>query len=179
MSEEQWVAFLRAINVAGRRITNEALCRAVAEIGCEDPRAHQASGNVVLRDGRERRELLRALEEGLADRLGYPVPVFLRRGDEVRAIAAAEPFTSEQLAASPGKRQVILLTSELPDDTLDELDELVPDDEVVVADGSVLHWLPPGGVSDSALPMRRLDELVGGTTVRTHGSIQRLVARFL
>lgn len=177
--DELWVAFLRAINVGGRRITNDALCDAVATCGCEAVGAHQASGNVVLRDGRRREDLVEALEHGLAGELGYPVPVFLRRADEVRSIVEAQPFTPAQLETSAGKRQVMFLREAVPADALPDLHELVPDDEVVVPVGTELHWLPRAGISDSSLPIRTLEDLVGATTLRTHGAVQRLAARFL
>lgn len=179
MTDRHWVAFLRAINVAGRRITNDALCAAVAACGCDDVRAYQASGNVVLRDPRPRDELAAALAEGLAEQLTYPVPVFLRAADEVRAVAAAEPFTDQQLAASAGRRQVFFVTNPLGDADHDELEALVPDDEHVVPIGAELHWLPRAGVSDSTLDVRRLEALVGGATLRTHAAVQRLAAKFL
>lgn len=53
-----------------------------------------------------------------------------------------------------------------------------PDDRLVQAERE-LHWLPAGGLSDSAMDLRRLDALTGGTTTRTHGTIERLSARFL
>ena len=176
---ELWVAFLRAINVSGRRVTNDALCDAVAACGCEAVGAYLASGNVILRDGRARKDLLAALEQGLASELGYPVPVFLRRADEVRAVVETEPFTAAELDASAGKRQVLFLREPVPADDLPDLQEMVPDDEVVVPIGTELHWLPRAGMSDSSLPMRALEELVGANTMRTHGAIQRLAARFL
>lgn len=175
--ERHWVAFLRAINVGGRRLTNDALRDAVAACGCEDVQAHQSTGNLVVRDARPDEELTGALEQGLARQLGYEVPVFLRRPDAVRAIAKAAPFTAAQLAASAGKRQVIFLRAPLPLAAGVELQELVPEDEVVVPVGAELHWLPRAGVSDSSLAIRRVEALVGPTTIRTHAAVQRLVGR--
>lgn len=179
MADEQWFVFLRGMNLGNRRLTNDELVAAVAACGCESPRAYQASGNVVVRDGRDHDALADALANGLEVELGYPVPVFLRSAPQLRALAESEPFSEEELAASSGKRQVVLLHEPVPDEALDDLTALVPDDERVVPDGTELHWLPAAGLSDSQMDLRRLDELTGGTTIRTHGTIQRLAAKFL
>lgn len=92
MSERTWVGFLRGMNLGGRRLTNDELVDAVRSCGCDDVEAYQASGNVVFGDGRPPDELTAALTGGLADALGYEVPVFLRDAHEVRAIAELAPF---------------------------------------------------------------------------------------
>lgn len=177
MLERSWVGFLRGMNLGGRRLTNDELVGAVGRCGCSDVEAYQASGNVVFNDGRPADELTAALEGGLAETLGYPVPVFLRDAAEVRAIAATTAFTERQLAASASKPQVILLRE--PAQGLDEVLALVPDGDVLVPAGRELHWLPARGVGASSFDFRRLDQLTGGTTVRTLGTVERLAARYL
>jgi uncharacterized protein (DUF1697 family) len=119
------------------------------------------------------------LETALERELGYPVPIFLRSGDEVLDLAESEPFTQAKLAAGQGKRQVILLRATPPPTAIDEIMALVPDGDLVVPAGRNLHWLPAAGLSDSDMDLRRLDRITGGTTIRTHGTLQRLSARFL
>lgn len=179
MPERTWVGFLRGMNLGGRRLTNDELVDAVRSCGCDDVEAYQASGNVVFGDGRPPDELAAALTDGLADALGYEVPVFLRDADEVRAIAALAPFTPAQLAASHSKPQVVLLQSEPSAPVLAEVEELVPAGDVLVAAGRELHWLPASGVGDSTLDFRQLDRLTGGTTVRTLGTVQRIAKKYL
>ena len=179
MAEQRWVAFLRGMNLGGRRLTNDELAAAVATCGCEDVQTYQASGNLVLRDPRRRDELTQALDDGLERELGYPMSTFLRSAAEVLAVAASSPFSDAELDASRGKRQVVFLHAPVPDDAVEALHALVPAGDRLAVDGSELHWLPAAGLSDSAMDLRRLDELTGGTTVRTHGTIQRLAAKFL
>jgi uncharacterized protein (DUF1697 family) len=179
MADSTWVAFLRGMNLGRRRLTNDELVEAFGRCGSDGAEAYQASGNVVFQDGRDRDELVPALEGGLRQELGYPVPVFLRRGDEVRAIAAVEPFTEGETASSRGKPQVIFLTGELSRDALDEIAGMVPPGDRVVISGTELHWLPAAGLSTTHMDLRRLDDITGGTTIRTHATIRRLSARFL
>lgn len=179
MVERQWVAFLRGMNLGARRLTNDELVAAMASCGCDDVEAYQASGNVVFNDERDADRLADALEDGLEAELGYPVPVFLRDADDVRALAASAPFTDDQLSASDGKRQVVFLHDEPSTDVLREVAALVPDGDVLVPAGRELHWLPAAGLSDTAMDLRRLDQLVGGTTIRTHGTVEHIARKFL
>lgn len=179
MPRHSWVGFLRGMNLGGRRLTNDELVEAVRSCGCADVEAYQASGNVVLDDERSADELAAALTGGLAEALGYPVPVFLRSAEEVREIAAATPFTEPQLAESTSKPQVILLHAPLSAQVLDEVMALRPDGDVLVSAGHELHWLPATGVGDSTFDFRVLDRLTGGTTVRTLGTVQRIAKKYL
>lgn len=174
-----WVAFLRGMNLGRRRLTNEELVEAFRRCGCAGPEAYQASGNVVFGDERAGDDLAGALAEGLEGELGYPVPVFLRPADRVRALAAAEPFSGDELASSRGKPQVIFLAGIPGAEAMEAILGLVPPGDRLLPAGVELHWLPSAGLSTSSLDLRRLDALTGGTTIRTHATVRRLSARFL
>jgi hypothetical protein len=40
-----------------------------------------------------------------------------------------------------------------------------------------LYWLPDGGLSESELDLKALAAIIGPTTIRTKGTIDRIVAR--
>ncbi len=107
---ERYVAFLRGMNLGGRRIKNDELRREFEVLGFADVACFRASGNVIFgaEEGDEV-ELTSRIEAGLEESLGYEVPVFLRSADELRAIAASEPFEASLVAASKGKLQVAFL----------------------------------------------------------------------
>ncbi|HEY8502250.1 MAG TPA: DUF1697 domain-containing protein, partial [Solirubrobacterales bacterium] len=107
----RYVAFLRGMNLGGRRIKNEELRRHFEEIGFEEVATFRASGNVIFSSPKREAEgkLGRRVETELDARLGYEVPVFLRSIEEVAAIAAQEPFDPKRVAKSKGKPQVSLL----------------------------------------------------------------------
>lgn len=178
-ADRVWVAFLRGMNLGGRRLANEELQAAVEACGCRDVRTYQASGNVVVVDGRSEEELVAALEEGLGAALSYAVPVFLRSATEVRRIAAATPFSEAEKAASSGQPQVILLRAELSADALRQVQALIAGDDHMVPAGRQLHWLPAAGLADNGVALRRLDAVTGGTTIRTQGTVQRLASKLL
>src|SRR4051812_24299310 len=117
------VAFLRGMNLGGRRITNADLGAAFEDLGFEDVTTYRASGNVIFSaSGQSEGELIAEIEEGLEESLGYEVPTFVRSEGEVRAIADFDPFDLEAVAKSKGKLQVFLLskrpTKKLHDEVL-------------------------------------------------------------
>ncbi|MCC5952345.1 MAG: DUF1697 domain-containing protein [Acidimicrobiia bacterium] len=173
------VAFLRGMNLGERRLTNEELAAAFASCGYAHVDLYQASGNAIIDDTRTEDAVLDVLEHGLAAALGYPVPVFVRTAADVRRLAAATPFSAAEQAASDGKPQVIFLRHTPSSTQLAEIEALVPVADHLVADGRHLHWLPATGLADTDLDLRRLDALTGGTTIRTHGTVARLAAKFL
>lgn len=179
MAARSWVAFLRGMNLGGRRLTNDELVAAMERCGCDRVASYQASGNVVFDDDRSADELESDLPDGLAEALGYPVPVFVRTADEVRAIAEVSPVSTAPYADSRSKPQVVFLHTAPSAAVLEEVRALVPEDDALVAAGRELHWLPVTGVGASTLDFRRLDQLTGGTTIRTHATVQRLAKRFL
>ena len=95
---DRYVAFLRGMNLGGRRIKNEELRRHFEEMGFEEVATFRASGNVVFSSPKRVAEgkLTGRVEAELDQRLGYDVPVFLRSIAEVAAIAACEPFDPER-----------------------------------------------------------------------------------
>ena len=102
-------AFLRGMNLGNRRITNAELRAQFERLGFASVATFQAAGNVVFEAGEASEgELIATIERGLEEGLGYAVPTLLRSEDELRAIAAAEPFPAGEVSASKGKLQVLL-----------------------------------------------------------------------
>src|SRR5689334_19254353 len=98
-----YVAFLRGMNLGQRRIKNDELRARFEELELESVATFRASGNVVFESAeRSEAKLTETIEAGLAEALGYDVPVFLRSAAEVAKIAAQEPFDADRVAASKG-----------------------------------------------------------------------------
>lgn len=175
---ERFAAFLRGINVTGRRLKNEELRRLVAGLGFEEVATFRASGNVVFSsaDG-SANVVANALEEGLGDGLGYEVAVFLRTGRELLSIAASEPFTPRQVEASQGKQQVILLGERPSAAVRRRALALATEGDRLALEGRELHWLPSGGIMESELDRKALESLLGPTTTRTKGTVEEIAAR--
>lgn len=173
----RYVAFLRGMNIGGRRVTNEGLRSHFEELGCEDVATFRASGNVVFAKSGRPTELTAELEEGLAEALGYEVPVFLRSAKQVLAIAAQEPFDAKQLAASKGQLQVALLTKKPAAASAKAALALSTAADHLAIEDRELYWLPSGGISESELDPKALESALGSTTIRTKGTIDQIAAK--
>jgi uncharacterized protein (DUF1697 family) len=175
------VAFLRAINIGGRRASSKQLITALEGAGFENVTAFRASGNLIFDADRtsSASALTKRVDEALTGALGFEVRSFLRTGAQVRAIAAFEPFTPKVLAASKGKLQVALLETPLPKGAREEVLALATDADPLAVSGRELYWLPSGPTMQTDLDLRLLDTLVGENTRRTKGMIQEIAAKFL
>ena len=92
-----YIAFLRAINVAGRTVKMARLRELFAELGFANVRSYIQSGNVFFETDETDRALLTGMIAGhLLQALGYEVGVFLRTIPEVER--------SSRLAASKRSR---------------------------------------------------------------------------
>jgi uncharacterized protein (DUF1697 family) len=177
---KRYVAFLRGMNLGGRRIKNEELRRLFEEMGCEEVATFRASGNVIFSSGTSEAEgsLARRVERELDERLGYDVPVFLRSSEEVAAIAAQEPFAPKLVERSKGKLQVSLLARKPSAAAKRSVLALAGDGDLLAIEGRELYWLPSGGLLESDLDLKAIAALVGTDTRRTMGTIEQIAAKY-
>lgn len=174
----RYVAFLRGMNLGNRRITNEELRRRFEEMGFEEVETFRASGNVIfLAPKREAEEgLARRVEAELGKRLGYGVPVFLRSGEEVAAVATTKPFDAKAVAKSKGKLQVSFLTKKPRAAAKKKALALAGDEDRLAIVGRELYWLPSGGISESELDLKAIEAALGPGTMRTMGTVEQIAA---
>lgn len=105
-----YVALLRAVNVGGTGKLPMADLRAMAQdAGFANVRTYIASGNLVFESDADEGAVKAALESALEVYAGKPVGVVVRTGDEMAAIAAANPFPD-----APANRTVAILLSAPP-----------------------------------------------------------------
>jgi uncharacterized protein (DUF1697 family) len=176
----RYVAFLRGMNLGGRRITNDDLRSHFFALGCEDVATFRASGNVIFAaDDEPSAKLIARLEDGLVGALGYEVPVFLRSAKELLAIAAREPFEAKALEASAGKLQIALLTKKPTAEARERALAHSTEADRLAVEGRELYWLPQGRMSDSELDLKALAGILGSMTIRTKGTIDQIAAKHL
>ncbi len=174
----RYVAFLRGMNLGGRRITNDQLVRCFEQMDLSPASAFLASGNVLFdSSARSRPKLEAAIATGLKAQLKYEVPTFIRSAAEVAAITNQQPFTPKVVAQTAGKLQVALLSAEPSAAARKKaLAHASADDHLAIV-GRELYWLPKAGMSDSELPVDQLAKHLGAMTIRTHRTITRLAAK--
>jgi uncharacterized protein (DUF1697 family) len=177
---DRYVAFLRGMNLGGRRIKNEELRGHFEAMGFEEVATFRASGNVIFSSPRREAEgkLARRVEAELDARLGYDVPVFLRSIEEVAAIAAREPFDPKRVAKSKGKLQVSLLMKKPTAAAKRKVLGLATEEDLLALEGRELYWLPSGGLLESDLDLKAIEKLVGADTRRTMGTIEQIAAKY-
>jgi uncharacterized protein (DUF1697 family) len=176
---DQYVAFLRGMNLGGRRIKNEELRGEFEALGLSAVACFRASGNVVFAAESESEAKLTArIEAGLGEALGYAVPVFLRSAAELSALAAHEPFDAAAVEAAKGKLQVALLPKKPTAKAGKAAMAEATDEDRLALEGRELYWLPSGGISDSDLNLKAIEAAVGPWTMRTMGTVEQIVAKY-
>ena len=175
-----YAAFLRGINLGPNRRIGSASLRAMFEdIGFRAVDTFRTSGNVVFEaNGGAAAKLTARIEKGLAEALGFEVAIFLRTANEVRAIAAHEPFERRLVEASEGKLQVTMLGKKPTARMRDAVLAQSTDEDRLAFHGRELYWLPSGRMRESGLDLRGIDQLLGSTTMRTKGTIEQLAAKY-
>jgi uncharacterized protein (DUF1697 family) len=174
----RYAAFLRGINLGGRRVTGEQLRAPFEALGFQGVASFLASGNVVFETD-DADDLETRLETALHGALGFEVEVFVRTADEVAAIAGCQPFSAEMLAATDGKLQVTFLRDQpAPTDVEVAMAHATDQDRLTVI-GREWYWLPAAGISTSTLDVKAVERALGRGTTRTHNTVTRLRAKLL
>jgi uncharacterized protein (DUF1697 family) len=169
-------AFLRAINVSGRRATRDDLRACFEAIGLREVDVFRASGNVVFSaDTIGPRELKGRIEDALAAALGYEVATFLRTADEVRAIARERPFAATE---GRGKLQVAFLVGPPQGGVRERVLELATEADRLAFGERELYWLPSGGTMESDLDRNALVRMLGPMTFRTKNTVDQIARKF-
>ena len=163
----RYAAFLRAINVGGRRITGADLC---AAMGFEGARSFRASGNVIFDAPSKPAEA--SIEKQLEKELGYEVGVFLRGPAEIGELAKSEPF-------EPGAKFHVMFLKKLPPAGAQaEVLALGTDDDRLAWGARELFWRPRARMTDSELDLKAVGKLIGLNTMRTNGTVEQIAAKY-
>jgi uncharacterized protein (DUF1697 family) len=168
-------AFLRAVNLGGhRRVSSADLRAALEQAGLSGVKTFRASGNVVFAGAG--RDVQDVIEQALADRFGFAVPVYIRSAAQLRALAATDPFPGAPQRQSR-KLQVALLTKRPPARDRDHVLEHATEDDLLSLGDRELLWLPSTTTQRSALDLRKIEALIGPWTMRTMNTIEEIVSR--
>jgi uncharacterized protein (DUF1697 family) len=175
------VAFLRGVNLAARRrVSGEALRTCFEGLGFRGVNTFRASGNVVFEADRAATAAIAGrIEAALEDSLGFAVQTFLRTAAQVRAIAGYQPFEPRLVERSSGRLQVLLLASPPKGPRAREILALETDADRLVLRGSELYWLPSGRMAESVLDLRAIEKATGPMTMRTKGTVDQIVSKYL
>ena len=112
-----YAALLRAVNVGGTGALPMATLKAIGEVcGFTDCRTYIASGNLLFASDLPESEVKAALESRLLDWAGKPIHVFVRTGEELAAVVAANPFPD----ANGSRHMVFFYDAPPPSDLIEQ-----------------------------------------------------------
>jgi uncharacterized protein (DUF1697 family) len=170
------VALLRGINVGrAKRVSMAELCEVVASLGHTDVQTVLQSGNVVFTAVRAVDDgAATALAQALLDATGVQASVLLVPGEDLAAIAAANPLRDLMTDASRGFVTFLSRPLEPASVPAPDVDVLAPE-VMVVAERAIYQWCPDGALATKVPPAwwRQLDQVV---TTRNWRTVQRLAA---
>jgi uncharacterized protein (DUF1697 family) len=177
MATGSCIALLRGINVGGRnKLPMADLRELFEEAGCSDVRSYIQSGNVICGASAALRQRLPSRISGaIAERFGYDVPVVVRTGAELAAVASEHPLRGPRtddktlhvafLAHAPSAKQRAALDPERS-----------PPDRFELR-GRELYLCCPNGIARTKLTNAYLDRTLGTvSTVRNWNTVQKLHA---
>ncbi len=171
----RYVAFLGGINVGGHRVTMDSLRAEFGSLGFTRVRTFIASGNVIFEAAARAAPLELRIEAHLAERLGYPVPTFIRMAGTVAKVAALEPFGP----IADRDTHLIAFLRRAPTAAAKKAAEaLTNDQDRFEVHGTELHWRIHGGVKDSSVQSSVLTRALGQPwTSRNRKSLRKLAAQ--
>jgi uncharacterized protein (DUF1697 family) len=98
---KKYIAFLRAINVAGRYVKMEQLRSIFESMGFTDVETFINSGNIIFSVDTDNSKILeQKIEQQLQAELGFEVPTFIRTDQELSAIANHQAFPNLELQSA-------------------------------------------------------------------------------
>jgi len=173
------VAFLRAINLAGKNTVAMADLRAMVEShGHRKAQTLLNSGNVVFEctGSRECAVMERAFEGAAQKTFGFVPDFFVRTADEMRAVVDGNPFPKEA-QRDPGHLLVVFLKDAPKPAQVKALQDAIKGREVVRAKGRHAYICYPDGVGRSRLTAALIERHLGTRgTARNWNTVTKLAA---
>jgi uncharacterized protein (DUF1697 family) len=156
------IALLRAVNVGGRTVKAAQLGAVAEGLGHEQVATYANSGNVVLvpAAGASAADVAAGLSQGLADELGFDVPVVARTAAEWDRVVGVLPFPAQ--AKDDPAHLVVCCWDDVPDvASVRTFDASRYGDEVVVWHGRETYAYYPDGQGRSKLTLDVLSRAAG------------------
>jgi uncharacterized protein (DUF1697 family) len=171
-----YVALLRGINVGGKNpLPMKELLALFAAAGCSDVRSYIASGNILFNAASSLAARIPELVGGRIEaRFGFQVPLVLRTGAELAAVAKNNPFL--QPGADVSRLMVMFLAHKPSARSVAALDpNRSPPDEAVVR-GREIYLRCPNGFGRSKLSNSWFDsQLATMSTGRNWRTVLKLL----
>lgn len=172
-----FVAFLRAVNVAGHNgVGMRDLCAMAEGLGLANVRSFLQSGNLIVQSGKSAQTVAALLERGSKERLGLATDFIVRSREQLDAAMAGNPFRDE--ARDAPARLVVAFTHVPPKPAgLAALQQAIRGRERVAAANGEVFVVYPDGIGRSTLTTALLERHLGTpVTARNWNTLTRLAA---
>ncbi len=179
-SVTRYAAFLRAINVGGRRIKMDHLRELFESLGFSNVETFIASGNVIFdSEADDARMLERKIEDHLREALGYEVATFVRSASELAGIARYRPFDPSDLNAEGTSLYIAFLQAPPSAEAEQKLMAHRSEVDDFCTHGREVYWLCRKKMSESSFSGALLEKTMGTpATVRNATTVQKLMAKY-
>jgi len=156
------IALLRGINLGpARRVPMAELRKLLTDAGYGAVRTHLQSGNVLLQSEASGAALQVQLEEQLAVRFGFQIPVIVRSREELGKVIERDPFGAR--VTDPRRYQVTFLARKGSAELEVRLRAVAKGGEEVAVIGREIYAWHPDGIARSDLAKLVADRRTGGT----------------
>lgn len=174
----KYIAFLRAINVGGRRLKMDVLRDIFMGIqGLSQIETFIASGNVIFDSDVDPKRLEPQIETVLQDKLGYIVETFIRTFDDLRHITQNIPFSDYNPDAD--SLYIGFMRDTPSDESLAKLASLTSDIDFFQVKRAELYWLCRKSISESKVSGNKIEKTLGmPTTLRDISTIRKLLTKY-
>ncbi len=172
MSEKTFVALLRGINVGGKNsLPMKDLIAMFTKAGCSGVSTYIQSGNVLFRaEAALAAKLPAVISSAIKKRFGFSPPTVLRSSEELRRVAAANPFLKSEIDTLH-----VAFLADLPDkEAVKSLEPKPPDEFAVICREIYLRC--PNGYGKTKLTNAYFDaRLKTVSTVRNWKTVLKLL----
>lgn len=171
----RYVAFLRAVNVGGRRVAMASARRVLEDLGYQDVDSYVNSGNLLFSTMNKVDELEDTIRAALEREFGFELTTFVRTAKQVQKLVDEKPFN---LKGADTHFVLLPLKRMTAKDKKAVLGMANEHDELLIS-GRDVHWLIHGKSTETTLGPKEWKQALpdNPTTARNMRMVSRLAER--
>ena len=167
------IILFRGMNTGGVRAPVAEQRAMAEEMGLNNPRTLQASGNLVVESGKATAALETDIEREMERRFDLKVAAMVRTPDQWAKLIAANPFLKEA-KAHPAKVMAMVMKDGITPGALEAVQALCREGERVEAVDGVLYFWFPNGQGQSEIFKKATPRMLGMGTGRNWNTVLKL-----
>lgn len=171
-----YVAFLRAVNIGGRRVAMAIAREVLSDLGFAEVSSYANSGNLMFSATGKAADHEAVIRSAMERKFGFELTTFVRTAAQVRTLVEQRPFG---VIASGHTHFALLPLTRLTAHEKRAVEAMSNDRDEVLVRGRDVHWLIRAKSTETTLgPKQWLDALPGNpTTARNMMMLTKLAER--